>query len=100
VVGFVFDPVGVEAVLKEWRVLQEELRRDEELAMPMVGVVGPGEEPASWLMARRAALSGASFLHHNMAMRAFVDRYVAALTASRDEYLSVEDTVRDSYPRR
>jgi hypothetical protein len=98
--GFVFDQAGVKAMLKEWRALREELRKDEELAMPMVQVIGPGEEPASWRMARRAALSGASFLRHNMAMRAFVDRYIAALTASRDEYLSVDDVVRDSYPRR
>jgi hypothetical protein len=93
--GFVFDPAGVEAVLKDWYELKEELRFDKELAEPMIHVVGPGEEPASWSMAMRAAMSGACFLRHNKEMRAFVDQYIAALTASRDEYLSADEAARD-----
>lgn len=93
--GFVFDPADVEAVLKDWYSLREELREDEKLARPMARVVGPGEEPASWAMARLAAMSGFSFLRHNKEMRAFVDRYIAALTASRDEYLSADEAAHD-----
>ena len=88
--GFVFDPAGIEAALKDWHALRDELVADEKLAAPLASVAGPGEEPASWGVSRQAARAGASFLRHNAALRTLVEHYIAALTASRDDYLAAE----------
>lgn len=95
--GFVFDRAGIESALKDWHALRDELCADEKVALPLAQVVGPGEEPASWGVARQAARSGASFLRHNAEMRALVDRYIAALTASRNDYLAAEAAGHDMY---
>jgi len=98
--GFVFDPGGVKAVLKEWQALWDELCEDTNIAQPLAGVVGPGAEPASWGMAGHAARSGEAFQRHNMAMLEVVGQYIEALTAARDDYLAADEAARDVYRRR
>ena len=98
--GFVFDLAGVDAVLKRWLALQEELREDEKVAQPLHQVVGPGDEPASWDVAWDAVRAGGSFLRHHQEMREVVARYVDALTASRNAYLAAEQANTDAMERK
>lgn len=100
VTGFVFDLAGIDAVLKRWRALREELREDEKVAQPLHQVVGPGEEPASWGVADNAASAGKSFLHHHQEMCEVVARYIDALTASRNAYLAAEQANTDAMERK
>jgi hypothetical protein len=97
--GFVFDLNGIEAVLKDWEELGRELDEDKRIAAPMIDVVGPGDEPASWRVERRAEMSGVGFLLHNVEMRRYVNRYIEALTASRDAYLRSDESGRGSFTR-
>ena len=97
--GFVFDPAGIESALKDWHALRDELTTDQRIALPLAQVLGPGEEPASWGVSRQAARSGASFLRHNAELRTLVDQYIAALTASRDDYLAAEAAGHDTFAR-
>jgi hypothetical protein len=98
--GFVFDPAGVEAVLREWQALRDDLCEDTNLAVELANVVAPGHETASWDMARHAVRSGEAFQRHNMAMVEVVGQYINALTAARDDYLATEAAAGDAYRRR
>lgn len=97
--GFVFDLAGIEAALAKWRALRDELAEDENVAWPLAQIVGPGEEQASWDMARQAVRSGELFRRHNKEMRAVVDQYITALTASRNQYLQSDEANRDKFTR-
>jgi len=99
VVGFVFDPAGVETVLKDLRQLHQDLLTDVDMARPLVEVTGPGREPASWRMANAAVLSGEAFQTHNVQLRTFVQQYITALVAARDEYLRRDEDARDQFER-
>lgn len=98
--GFVFDLTGIEAALKDWVELLDELREDGRLGSSTTDLIGPGYEPASWDMVSHATSSGWSFLAHNAAMCAFVHQYIDVLTASRDEYLRSDEASRDMFARR
>lgn len=97
--GFVFDPAGVEAVLEDLRKLREDLVEDSGLVRHLVEVTGPKDVPASELMASPARSSGVVFRTHNEELRAFVDRYIDKLTASRDEYLRADGNGQDRFER-
>jgi hypothetical protein len=97
--GFVFDFPGIEAVLKDWEELRQDLDEDWKIAGPMVEVVAPGHEPASWGVERHAARAGAAFFWHNFEMRRVVNRYIDALTTSRNAYLNADEAGRDMLTR-
>lgn len=97
---FVFDRDGVEAVLGDLRRLREDLVADLGIAQRLVEVVGPGDEPASELMANAARSSGKAFQTHNKDLLSFVDRYIVALTASRDQYFHADENGREQFERR
>lgn len=81
--GYKFEPDQVDAVLKQWQDLYDELLNDIINAQTIAGVTAPGQEFASRLFVDSGAeKSGYSLLEQHEWMRDYVLNYIHALQAA------------------
>ncbi|MEU4804552.1 hypothetical protein [Actinosynnema sp. NPDC023587] len=97
--GFAFDLPGIESAIAEWTDLAESLAMENYHFTSLRGVTGPGDEFSSADLAAKATDALGSFRRHLAAMTDFTRGYVAALTASRDEYVARDDDARATFGR-
>lgn len=94
---YVFDLAGIEAALRSWQKLADGLADDLRYANDLLGVQGPGDEPASNGMAYRGQRSGDAFRAHSKSMQEFVAKYVQNLEQARNQYLMQEKSAATSF---
>ena len=82
--GYVFSPEEIDAVIKQWQDLYDELQEDERHAQSVADVKPPGLEFASSDFTDVAGPSGKMLLDQVQRMRQYVRDYIQALTDARD----------------
>jgi hypothetical protein len=94
--GYTFDADKIDAVIKKWQDLLEDLRRDRVDAQLMASVKPPGKEFASGDWESLANPSGQAFLEQNKKMQDYVQTYIDQLTAAKQKITTKEaDTQHD-----
>ncbi|AXB46297.1 MULTISPECIES: hypothetical protein [Amycolatopsis] len=81
--GFTFQADQIDAVIKKWQDLLDDLKTDAEDARNMAAVKAPGKEFASGDFAKLAIPSVKAFIDQNTKMQEYVENYVEALESAK-----------------
>ncbi|MBN6035657.1 hypothetical protein [Amycolatopsis sp. 195334CR] len=88
--GFTFQGDQIDAVIKKWKDLLDDLDNDYTDAELMAAVKAPGKEFASGDFAKLAGPSVKAFMDQNQKMRDYVTNYIDALEAAKNSMTNKE----------
>jgi hypothetical protein len=95
--GYKFEPDQVDAVLKQWQDLYEELQKDISHARKVAHVTAPGQEFASRLFVESGAqASGDTLLDQHERMKSYVLNYIHALQEASGKLQRGEQLATDA----
>jgi len=86
--------------MDQWVALADDLAKDDRRLDTLRDLNGPGDEFSSASLARKAIDAIAAFKGHVAAMSLFAENYIAKLAAARDEYLTRDRGVADTFEQR
>jgi conjugal transfer/entry exclusion protein len=99
--GYKFEPGQVDAVLKQWQDLYDELQTDISHALKIEGVTAPGQEFASAdFINTGAKVSGHTLLEQHQKMSDYVANYILALQKASGKVEQGEQLATDAVKSR